>query len=90
MPSNHTRWQLDFPHRVREIAGARGRPESELFDRALEHGLEAQWEDLVLAREFDGELDCEGAVECVGRTKVHRAERERAVGTEDVGWGMNV
>ena len=36
-----------------------------------------------------GELDCEEAIERVGRTKVERADRERAVIEEDVDWGLN-
>lgn len=79
----------DISDRVREIAEARGLPESEVFEEALERGLEGLWEDLVLARYFDGELDREEAIERVGRTKVERAERERAVVEGDVDWGLN-
>jgi hypothetical protein len=75
--------------RVREIAGARGLPESELFEQPLERGLEDLWADLLLAQYLDGELDREEAIECAGRTKVERAERERDVVEEDVDWGSN-
>jgi hypothetical protein len=78
----------DISDRVREIAEARGLPESEVFEWALERGLEDLWEDLVLAQ-LDGELDREEAIEHVGRTKVERAERERAIVEEDVDWGLN-
>lgn len=60
-----------------------------MFERALERGLEGLWEDLVLARYLDGELDREKEIERVGRTKVERAEREREVVEEDVAWGLN-
>lgn len=75
--------------RVRELAAARGLSESEVFERALERGLEALWEDLVLAQYLDGELDREEAIERVGRTNVERAERERDVVEDDVDWGLN-
>lgn len=79
----------EISDRVREIAEARGLPESEVFERALERGLEELWEDLVLARYLDGEITREGAVERVGRTNVQRAERERDAVEEDVDWGLN-
>ncbi|MFC3478869.1 hypothetical protein [Halobacterium litoreum] len=79
----------DISDRVREIAEARDLPESEVFERALEQGLDRLWEDLVLARYFDGELDREAAVERVGRTKVERAEREREAVEADVDWGLD-
>ena len=79
----------DISDRVREIAEARDLPESEVFERALERGLEDLWEELVLGRYLDGELVREETIERVGRTKVERAERERAVVEEDVDWGLN-
>mgnify|MGYP000058221033 FL=1 len=79
----------EISDRVREIAEARGLPESKVFERALERGLEDLWEDLVLAQYLDGELDREEAIEHVGRTKVERAEREHEVVEEDVDWGLN-
>ena len=79
----------EISDRVREIAEARGLPESEVFEQALERGLENLWEDLVLAQYLDGELDREGAVERVGRTKVEQAEQEREVVEEDIDWGLN-
>ncbi len=79
----------EISDRVRKIAEARGLSEAEVVERALERGLEALWEDFVLARYFDGELDREEAVERVGRTKVERADREREVVEEDVDWGLN-
>ena len=79
----------EISDRVREIAEARGLPESEVFERALERGLDDLWEDLILARYLDGELDHEAAVERVGRTGVERAERERELVEEDVDWGLN-
>ncbi|MGQ4557577.1 hypothetical protein [Halobellus sp. GM3] len=79
----------EISDRVREIAEARELPESEVFERALERGLEDLWEDLVLARYLDGELAREQTIERVGRTKVERAERERDLVDEDVSWGLN-
>jgi hypothetical protein len=79
----------EFSDRIRGIAQARGLPESEVFERALERGLEDLWGDLVLAQYLDGELDREDIIERVGRTKVERAEREREVVEEDVDWGLN-
>ena len=79
----------EISDRVREIANARGLPESEVFSRALERGLEDLWEDFVLARYLDGDLDREEAIEYVGRTKVERVEQERDVVAEDVDWGLN-
>jgi predicted DNA-binding protein len=69
----------EISDRVREIAEARGLPESEVFERALERGLEDLWEDLVLARYLDGELDREGASSAsVGRKSSERTERARS------------
>ena len=79
----------EISDRVRAIAEARGLPESEIFEQALERGLEDLWDDLVLGQYLDGELDREEAVERVGRTKVERAEREREIVEEDVDWGLN-
>ena len=79
----------EISDRVREIAEARGLPESEVFEQALERGLEDLWEDLVLAQYLAGELDREEAIERVSRTKVERAEKEQEVVEEDVDWGLN-
>jgi predicted DNA-binding protein len=79
----------EISDRVRAIAEARGLPESEVFEQALERGLEDLWEDLVLAQYLDGDLDREEAIERVGRSKVQRAEREREAVEEDVDWGLN-
>ncbi|AGB38736.1 hypothetical protein [Natronococcus occultus] len=79
----------DISDRVREIAEARELSESEVFERALERGLEDLWTDLVLAQYLEGNLEREGAIERVGRTKVERVEREQAVVEEDVDWGLN-
>ena len=79
----------ELSDRVRQIAEERGVPESEVFERALERGLEELWNDLVLARYLDGEIDREEAIERVGRAKVKRAERELEIVEEDVEWGLN-
>jgi hypothetical protein len=74
----------EISDQVREIAEVRGLPESEVFGRALECGLEDLWENLLLAQYLDGELDREEAIERVGGAKVERAERERQVVEEGV------
>lgn len=79
----------DLSDRVREIAEARNLPESEVFEMALERGLEDLWENLVLSQYLDGQIERAEAIEHVGRTKVERAEQERAVVEEDVDWGLN-
>lgn len=79
----------EISDRVREIAEARDLPESEVFEQALERGLEDLWESLVLAQYLDDALDREEAIERVGRSKVERVEREREVVEEDVDWGLN-
>lgn len=79
----------DITERVQEIAHARNLPESEVFEKALERGIQDLWRDAVLSLYFNGDLDREEAVERVGRTTVERAEREREVVEEDVDWGLN-
>jgi hypothetical protein len=79
----------DISDRVRAIAEARDVPESEVFERALERGLDALWEEIVLSKYLDGDLDRETAVERVGQPKVERAERERDAVETDVDWGLN-
>lgn len=79
----------EISDRVREIAETRGLPESEVFERALERGLEDLWEDLVLAQYLEGKLEREEAIERIGRTKVERVEREREIVVEDVDWGLD-
>lgn len=79
----------ELSERVRRIAEMRDVSESEVFERALERGLEELWEDVVLAQYLDGELDREEAIERVGRAKVKRADREREIVEEDVEWGLN-
>ena len=78
----------EISDRVRQIAEARGLPESKVLERALERGLETLWEDVVLAQYLAGDLSREEAVTLVGRPKVERAEREREFVAEDVKWGL--
>ena len=47
----------EIPDRVREIAEARDLPESEVFEQALERGLEDLWEDLVRAQCFGSDAE---------------------------------
>ena len=79
----------EISDRVREIADARGLPESEVFEMALERGVEELWEDVVLGRYFGGDLSREEAIDLVGRDKLVRAEREYETVEEDVDWGLN-
>lgn len=78
----------EISDRVREVAEARGIPESEVFEEALERGLEELWVDIVLSRYFDGDLTTEEAIDLVGRGPVAQAEVEREAVGEDVGWGL--
>ena len=79
----------DLTERVQEIAKARGIPESEILERALERGVEDLWIDLVLSRYMNDEVDRETAIELVGRDRVKRAERELQAVEDDVRWGMS-
>jgi len=79
----------EISDRVREIAAARDLPESEVFEKALERGLEDLWENLVLVQYLDGEIGREEAIERVGRSKVERAEQERDLVEEDISWGLD-
>ncbi|QUO47707.1 MULTISPECIES: hypothetical protein [Halorubrum] len=79
----------EISDRVREIAAARELSESEVFERALERGLEALWEDLVLAQYLAGDLDRAAAIDRVGRATVERADRECSIVEDDVDWGLN-
>jgi predicted transcriptional regulator len=79
----------ELSERVQELAEARDVPESEVFERALERGVEELWAELVLSQYLDGELDREDAIERVGRAKVKRAEREWEFVKEDIEWGLN-
>ncbi|MFC6731817.1 MULTISPECIES: ribbon-helix-helix protein, CopG family [unclassified Haladaptatus] len=79
----------DLTERVQEIAKARGIPESEILEQALERGVEDLWIDLVLSRYLSEEIDRETAIELVGRDRVKRAERELEAVSDDVRWGLN-
>ncbi|GAA5051597.1 hypothetical protein ACFFQF_27250 [Haladaptatus pallidirubidus] len=79
----------EISDRVREIADARGVPESEVFEQALELGIADLWENVVLGKYIDGELSREEAIELVGLENVQRADREAAAVEEDVDWGLN-
>lgn len=79
----------ELSERVRALAEARDVPESEVFERALERGLEELWENLVLGQYLEGELDRDEAIERVGREKVKRAEREMEIVEADIEWGLN-
>lgn len=79
----------DISDRVREIAEAHDIPESEVFERALERGVEDLWQDVVVRRYLDGELSRPEAIDIVGRSAVERAEREAKAVADDVEWGLN-
>lgn len=80
---------VDLTDRVRELADARGVPESEILERALERGVEDLWTEFILTRYLNDELDREEAVELVGRDHVKRAERELEAVEDDVEWGLS-
>ena len=79
----------NLTERVQEIAEARGIPESEILEQALERGVEALWIDLVLSRYASDEIDRETAIGLVGRGHVKRAERELQALEDDVRWGLS-
>ena len=79
----------EMTEQVREIAEVEGLSESEVFERALERGVEDLWENVVLAQYLDGKLDRDEAIERVGRATIERADQERDVVEEDVDWGLN-
>lgn len=80
---------IDLTDRVREISDARGIPESEILEQALERGIEDLWTELVLSRYLNDEIQREEAIELVGRDRVKRAEREAQAVETDVRWGLN-
>lgn len=80
---------VDLTDRVRELADARGVPESEILERALERGVEDLWTEFILTQYLNDELDREEAVELVGRDRVKRAERELEAVEDDVEWGLS-
>ncbi|WP_053948620.1 hypothetical protein [Halolamina sediminis] len=77
----------DLTERVREIADERGVPESEVFEQALERGVEDMWFDLVVSRYLSGEIPRAEALEAVGEERLRRVEREAEAVEEDVRWG---
>ena len=79
----------EISDRVREIADARGVPESEVFEQALKLGIADLWENVVLGKYVDGELSREEAIELVGLENIQRADREAAAVEEDIDWSLN-
>ena len=75
--------------RVRDSAAARDLPESVVFERALERGLEGLWANIVLSQYLDGDISRDEAIDRVGRAKVKRADRELEIVEADVGWGVD-
>lgn len=79
----------DLTERVQEISDARGIPESEILEQALERGVEDLWIELVLSRYLNDKIDREETIELVGRDRVKRTEREVQTVENDVRWGLN-
>ena len=79
----------DLTERVQELAEARGVPESEILERALERRVDDLWTSLVLSRYLNEEIDRETAIDLIGREHVKRAERELQAAEDDVRWGLN-
>ena len=79
----------DLTERVQEIAEARGIPESEILEQALERGVEDLWVDLVLSQYVNDEMDRKAAIELVGRDRIKRVEREVQAVEDDVRWGLS-
>lgn len=67
----------DASDRLRAIADARDVPESKIREEALERGLEALWQEIVLEEYLDGERSRAEAIDIVGLSTLERAERER-------------
>lgn len=87
-PNKQAVWLPTSPTAFAKLE-ARGLPESEVFVRALERGLEDLWEGTILSQYLDGTIDRGEAVYRVGRPKVERTECERAAVEDDVEWGLN-
>ena len=79
----------DLTKRVQEISEARGIPESEILEQALERGVEDLWTDLVLSQYVNGEINRGRAVELVGRDRVKQTDRELEAVEDDVRWGLS-
>lgn len=74
---------------MQEIAEARGIPESEIREQALERGVEDLWIDLILSWYVNDKIDRETVIELVGRDRVKHAERELQAVEDDVRWGLS-
>ncbi|QOS13399.1 hypothetical protein DEQ92_19705 [Haloferax sp. Atlit-6N] len=79
----------DLNQQVKEIAEARGLPESEILEQALERGVEDLWAELMVSQHVNDELDRETAIDLVGRDRVKRAERELQAVEDDVRWELS-
>lgn len=77
----------ELTDRIREIADVKGVSESAVLEPAIERGLQAIWEEIVLSQYVAGDLDRSDAVERVGEQAVRRADREVEAVAQDVEWG---
>ncbi|QLD88198.1 hypothetical protein HWV07_03775 [Natronomonas salina] len=68
---------LETSDRLQAIADARDVPESEIREAALDRGLEALWQEVVIEEYLDGERSRDEAIDIVGLRTLERAERER-------------
>lgn len=75
--------------RVQANADARGKPDLEIIEQALERGVEDLWIEVVLSRYVNDEIDRETAIERVGRDRVKRADRELQAVSGDAQWGLD-
>ncbi|MFP4174920.1 MAG: hypothetical protein ACLFSW_03985 [Halobacteriales archaeon] len=80
---------MGITERVEKLADEQGVPESQVIEEALEKGVESLWDEYVLSRYIEGDIDREEAVNLVGLEKVKRADREIDVMKEDIEWGLS-
>ena len=74
--------------RVRELAEHHDIDESEVFQRALETGVERLYRDLLVSRYLAEEISLERAVEALGADVVDDVDSAREAIEDDVAWGL--
>lgn len=79
-----------FSERVRELAEHHDVDESEVFQRALETGVETLYRDLLVSRYLAEEISRERAIEVLGADVVDDVDNARAAIEDDVAWGLRV
>jgi len=80
---------MELTDRVEKLAHEQGVSESEILEEALEKGVKTLWEEYVVSKYVDGELEREEAVNLLGREKIKQVDKELDAVREDIEWGMN-